>query len=186
MLDAIYCADWEERYYSFNQHWSADEQMASMRNGQGDEYFMLFTGGGCIFKTFAHEHAARNRVWTPQLSQLPALAPVIYREFFQEPAFSMANITSVGWYDPERRQWLMAEPDSETQAHLDPLLTLMHADQPAWAYADWAAEYFEVEADVEEIFNLAPLTQALLYRISETDLADVRADAGEIGYPLAE
>lgn len=42
MLDAIMSPEWEDRYYSFNSQWDAGEMMASMRNGSGDEYFILF------------------------------------------------------------------------------------------------------------------------------------------------
>lgn len=37
MLEAIVCPEWEYRYYSYNSRWSSGEEMASMRNGQGDE-----------------------------------------------------------------------------------------------------------------------------------------------------
>jgi hypothetical protein len=42
MLDAILSPEWEYRYYSFNSKWAPGERMASMRNGSGDEYFILF------------------------------------------------------------------------------------------------------------------------------------------------
>lgn len=43
-LDAIVCEDWESRFFSFNSKWhvKARERMASMRNGEGDEWFLLF------------------------------------------------------------------------------------------------------------------------------------------------
>jgi len=41
-LDAIISPDWEYRYYSFNSKWADGEMMASMRNGSGDDYFILF------------------------------------------------------------------------------------------------------------------------------------------------
>lgn len=54
-LDLIMCSEWEYRYYSFNNHWSSDEQMGSVRNGFGDSFFALFNEYGCFFKGFAHE-----------------------------------------------------------------------------------------------------------------------------------
>ena len=54
MLDAILSPEWEYRYYSFNSQWSEGKEMASIRNGSGDEVFLLFTGGGCILKVFDH------------------------------------------------------------------------------------------------------------------------------------
>jgi hypothetical protein len=57
MLDAIVSPNWEYRYFSFNGEWdvSRKERMASMRDGSGDEYFMLFSPKGAILKGFDHE-----------------------------------------------------------------------------------------------------------------------------------
>ena len=55
MLDAIMSPDWEYRYYSFDSKWGLNEMMASMRNGQGDDFFILFNNNGAIIKGFDHE-----------------------------------------------------------------------------------------------------------------------------------
>jgi len=57
-LDAILCDDWEMRYYSFNAGWNkkGKERMASMRNGEGDSWFLVFAPGGAFVKAFWHEH----------------------------------------------------------------------------------------------------------------------------------
>jgi hypothetical protein len=55
MLDAIMCPEWQYRLYSFNSKWAKGEQMGSMRDGQGDDLFALFTKDGCFLKGFAHE-----------------------------------------------------------------------------------------------------------------------------------
>ena len=47
MLDAILSPEWEYRHFSFNSRWAPFEQMGSMRNGQGDHYFALFSAVGC-------------------------------------------------------------------------------------------------------------------------------------------
>src|SRR6202035_3695076 len=53
VLDAILSPDWQYRYYSFNSRWAAGKQMASMRNGEGDHYFILFSQHGAILKGYA-------------------------------------------------------------------------------------------------------------------------------------
>src|SRR6185369_15285801 len=70
MLDAILSPDWEYRYYSFNSNWAPDEMMASMRNGSGDEYFILFNSIGAIIKGFDHESPM-----SPSASQSQATWP---------------------------------------------------------------------------------------------------------------
>lgn len=42
MLDAILTPDRESRYYSFDATWAEGEEMASMRDGSGDEYSIVF------------------------------------------------------------------------------------------------------------------------------------------------
>ena len=54
-LDAIISPEWDYRYYSFNSKWAEGKMMASMRNGSGDDYFILFNSQGAIMKGFAHE-----------------------------------------------------------------------------------------------------------------------------------
>ncbi len=54
--------EWEYRYYSINSKWDEGEMMASMRNGSGDEYFILFDSHGAIMKGFDHDIAAHSRV----------------------------------------------------------------------------------------------------------------------------
>ena len=52
MLDLILVQEWEYRYFSFNSIWDSGEMMASMRNGEGDEYFILFSKNGIAGKIF--------------------------------------------------------------------------------------------------------------------------------------
>src|SRR5690348_15606809 len=55
LLDAILCPDWSYRYYSFDRHWGVDVALGSMRNGQGDHYFCVFSTDGALLKGFEHE-----------------------------------------------------------------------------------------------------------------------------------
>src|SRR5690242_17751493 len=77
MLDAIISPEWEYRYYSFNSKWDKNKMMASMRNGEGDEYFILFNQHGAIIKGFAHERPMSsyanesNKVWKGIFENVP-------------------------------------------------------------------------------------------------------------------
>jgi len=53
MLDAILSPDRESRYYSFNAAWADGEKIASMRNGLGDEYSIVFSAEGVYVR--AHD-----------------------------------------------------------------------------------------------------------------------------------
>ena len=43
MLEAVLNPEWAYRSYAFNAHWSATETMASMHNGSGDEFSIVFS-----------------------------------------------------------------------------------------------------------------------------------------------
>ncbi len=96
MLDAIISPDWESRYFSFNSKWAPSEMMASMRNGCGDDYFILFTQYGAIIKGFWHEsplspYGNGGKVWDGILTE----APQEFAGFLAEPAFSINDTTFV-------------------------------------------------------------------------------------------
>src|SRR5262245_45608032 len=79
LLDAILCPDWEFRYYSFNAAWADGEQMGSMRNGSGAEFFANFSSAGCWLKGFvpgssmSPHRANPKRVWPGVLDEVPAV-----------------------------------------------------------------------------------------------------------------
>src|SRR3954465_12815096 len=79
MLDAIISPEWEYRYYSFDGTSTPGEAMASMRNGEGDEYAIFFTSAGAILKGFAHEASMSpyanedGSVWPGVLDDIPAV-----------------------------------------------------------------------------------------------------------------
>ena len=47
VLGAILSPEWDLRYYSFSK-WAEGEMMASMRNGSGDDWFLLFGPPGAV------------------------------------------------------------------------------------------------------------------------------------------
>ena len=61
-LDLILSPEWEYRYYSFNSRWSKDAQMASMRDGCGDEWWAVFyNNGSAALKGLSHQSPAWSR-----------------------------------------------------------------------------------------------------------------------------
>ncbi|HRG97192.1 MAG TPA: hypothetical protein PLR99_13155 [Polyangiaceae bacterium] len=202
-LDALLCPDWESRYYSFNSRWDAatGAEMASMRDGSGDEWFLWFSAAGAALKGFAHEAfmspfggrftpaEQRGRALYPGLlAGFPeALAP-----FLDEPAFDLDQATFVLWRLREDTAWRHGDlvwpaledgddPDG-SEALLSPL-----AGRPE-DYVAWAAEYFELEIapeDAAHVLALRPLDGAIVARLGgERTLEELREDLEEIGYPL--
>ena len=76
-----------ERFHSFNSTWSATEELASMRNGSGDEFDIVFPPAGAYVRGFDHEspfspyhHDDVPRTWPgvadSAARDLPALRPL--------------------------------------------------------------------------------------------------------------
>jgi hypothetical protein len=88
MIEAIVSPDWESRYYSFDAAWSPGEEMASMRNGSGDAYSIVFGPAGVFVRGFDHESPmspARNGdLWPGLVDAVPA----VFGAQVNEPAFS--------------------------------------------------------------------------------------------------
>ncbi len=190
VLDAIICPEWSYRYYSFNSRWASGEQMGSMRNGSGDEFFALFNAAGCFLKGLAHESPMAlggrgpGQVWPGVLDGVPE----VFGTCLAEPAFSMADTTFCLWRRPGDDSWRLGpvsfppgqDPDG-SEGLLSPL------DGEPETYRAWAEDYYEREiplAGVGHIYSHGPLTLALISSLNP-DLApeDLRADVDEIGYP---
>jgi hypothetical protein len=175
LLDAILCEDWQYRLFSFNAAWSADggERMASMRNGQGDEWFIVFVGEHAFFKAFWHEHPPADP------AAIFAGLPSVLEAQRQEPAFSMEDVTFGGWYDPAQGWTLRGDlaPFSEE------LAILSGSAEVAQAYV---ASYFEVAlplAPIEQLLRGAPLDAALVAQIApDRSMESLQGDTDEVGY----
>jgi hypothetical protein len=190
MLDAILSREWKYRYYSFNARWSRGEQMGSMRDGCGDDFFALFNAAGCFFKGFAHEapmspYGRRpKRIWRGVLDSVPAE----FAACLKEPAFSMEDTTFCIWRRYTDGSWQRGAIHFPTGADPDGSGSLLSAldGQPA-SYKAWAEDYYEQVvplAAVRHVYAHKPLTDNLVQRLNpEVTLEELAADIEEIGYP---
>ena len=190
LLDAIISPEWEYRYYSFNANWAEGEMMASMRNGSGDEYFILFTSQGAIMKGFAHESllspwsSAGEQVWPGVLDQVPAE----FEEFLTEPAFSMAETTFCIWRRNGDPSWQTGEieyPDEDDHDGSEDLLFIL--DGEPTTYQEFAEQYYEHSIDlgvVKNVYEQQVLTSQMIEKLNpEVSLENVQSDLEEIDYP---
>lgn len=190
-LDAILSPEWESRYYSFVAGWAPGEQMASMRNGSGDEWSIVFTTAGAYLRGFAHESkmspfASGGEPWPGVLDTVP----YEFAECVDEPAFSSDDtpcVTVCVWRGAADDRWhhgdidYPAGPDPDGSASLFGVLL----DPTPASYRAFAEDYYEVEVDAEaaaEIFASAPLTDNLVQRLNpDLHLADLADDVAAIG-----
>jgi hypothetical protein len=192
MLDAILEPEWESRYYSFDPAWGS-EQLGSMRNGEGDWFFVWFAGRErVVIKGFAHESAMTpfkrpdKEPWPGLFDGLPDT--LAYARDMQE--FPPEEVTFCIWHE-EGGAWKTGpvefpsgEEDPDGSAELLRLLD----DEPR-SYVRFAAKYYERKVDlrtVHAIYVNRPLTREMISKINpEADAAQVLKEAAEIGYPIA-
>lgn len=190
MLDAIMSPDWENRYYSFNSKWHDGEMMASMRNGKGDEYFILFNSHGVIIKGFAHEstmspfNSELPRLWQGVLDSVPS----DFQDFLSEPAFSIDEATFCIWRKYSDSYWQVGEidyPEGEDPDGSEELLSILDGNPEI--YQEFAEEYYEEEiplSAVRHIYEHNPLTKNIVSDLNpDVSIRQLKEDIEEIGYP---
>ena len=156
-LDAIISPEWEYRYYSFNSKWAEEEMMASMRNGSGDEYFILFNSHGAIMKGSAHESPMSpwatdsEQVWPGVLTDVPGE----FQEFLTEPAFSIGDTTFCIWrrnVDPSWQVGQIDYPEEDDPDGSEDLLFIL--DGAPTTYREFADQYYERPIDLSAVIHV--------------------------------
>ena len=176
VLDLILIPEWEFRYFSFNSKWDSNEMMASMRNGEGDEYFILFSKDGLIGKIYSISEGI-----VPNKDTILQMIPNEFNNFKNEPAFNLDNITCCIWRKFSDRDWSIAPVMKNI-----PLLNFFVEDETY--YQNWVEEYLEKSLDVKQIkaiFDHVPLNRDLVTDLNdERSFEDVEEEVKEIGYPI--
>lgn len=135
MLDAIFAEEWLDRYYSFNSKWSDTEEFFEMRNGEGDQVLILFTGYGCVINGMTHEYYPKDK------RKLTNRLPEKYHEFiFGEPVNSIGTTFCI-WTNTNSR-WTIGEV-SDFDDGSSEILNIF--DGNPQTYFNWATDYFELE-----------------------------------------
>jgi hypothetical protein len=192
VLDAIIQRNWVDRYYSFNARWDANEQMASMRNGEGDSWFCVFGTAGAFLKGFAHESVMAMARSGPN-SPYPGIlnhVPKVFESYLSEPAFSMERTTFCIWRTHADSHWCtgnIAFPPGEDPDGSAQMLSIFDC-RPA-TYHEWAQRYYRRPVSlalVEQIYGHRPLTSEIVHGLNPaTDLSELSDDLNEIAYPLS-
>jgi len=199
MLDAIMSPEWLSRCFSFDSAWSLEENLASMRDGSGDEYSIVFSGAGAWARGFAHESPMSPYRVTP-LQLWPGLidgVPEPFRPMTEEPSFSELDGTLLAtlcfWREPGDAAWRcgpveLPEWEDEDADGAQLLFDVLVDGRPE-AYRDFAEQHHEVALDLDAfriVYRLAQLTSAVVAALNPAlEFADVEDDMHAIGYPVA-
>ncbi len=185
VLDAVLCPEWEYRYFSFNAHWGPEEKLASMRNGEGDDWLILWSPQGTIVKGFRHgSPMAQNAPWAGVLEQVPEE----FADFLRDDGFSFGQTTFCLWRRPFDAGWCVGEidypdhPDPDGAQHL-----LRFLDGEPETYRAWAEEYYGVPLDprvIEQIYRQDPHSPFVIRALNpDTSLTELENELQQIGYP---
>ena len=190
MLDAIMSPEWEYRYYSFNSKWDQGEMMASMSNGSGDGFFILFDSHGAIMKGFDHESAMspwsaeEEKTWSGIFDDVPDE----FQSFLAEPAFSIQESTFCIWRRYIDSSWQVGTidyPDEDDPDGSEWMLSIL--DGQPLTYKEFAESYYERPLDldaIDQIYRHVPLTNEIVAQLNdETTLESLTADIEQIAYP---
>lgn len=196
VLEAVLSPEWADRYHSFDDHWSGTQSMASMRNGSGDEYSIVFSAAGAYVRGFDHESPmspyAEDGPWPGVLDDVPD----VFRPCVEEPAFSddgMPRVTACMWRETGDDDWRTGTIDFPDEGTDDPdgatYLFQLLVDRSPEAFQQWAEDYYEVPVDLEavrHVLSSRPLTEDVVRALnSEIVVADLAEDIAEIGYPTS-
>ena len=191
MLDAIIQREWDYRYYSFNSKWADYGEMASMRNGQGDEWFCVFGPPGVFLKGFDHESPMSpwtqdtQEVWPGVLDSIPEA----FNSCVKEPAFSIQDTTFCVWRTNEDAHWkkgVVSYPGGEDPDGSGGLLFILDGNPNT--YKEWAEDYFEKSISlpaIQQIYAHTALTPEIVCALNPSiEFASILGDAEEIAYPF--
>ncbi|MER7578945.1 hypothetical protein [Kitasatospora sp. NPDC097691] len=181
MLDAILSPDdWGSRRYRYDSRWSAENALGSMRDGWGNDWFVLFSPVGVYGRNFDQG--------VPTTLKPLAAVPEEFRGFVEELGSGGEEepiATAFFWRTHQAAAW---QGDAVDECEAGPFGLLL--DCSAGAYRDWAEEHFEPEqpldlAAVEHVLALHPLTPAVVAALNpDTDPEELAEDLAEIGFPV--
>ncbi len=158
--------------------------MGSMRNGCGDDLFVLFSAYGAFVKGFDHERWEQYPV-----KDAYATVSACFSEAVQEPAFSPEQVTFCCWFSNEVEKWNYAEipPLDPDENGSNEMLDILGGDPDK--YLTFAQEYYEIEVSADSVaavFNHTSMTIALAQSLNpEIEFKSLLEDLAQISYPIA-
>ncbi len=179
-LDAMLSPEWEYRYFSFDSAWAPNEAMGSIRNGSGDDVFVLFNQSGCFLKGFSHEFYQEDL--SPD--KFYKDVPLAFLEASKEPAFTPSNVSFCAWYQNETGEWAQSVDDEKLNSDIFFLLQDLNGSPES--YVAFASDYFEVEleiATVRTVLQKKPISRELALSFNTLiDYNMLSKELSSIGY----
>jgi len=194
MVEAVLNPD-GERYHSFSATWSASREAASMRNGSGDEFDIVFSLAGAYIRGFDHESPmspyANDVPWPGVVDSVPE----VFRECVTEPAFTfdgMPGVTVCMWREAGDDRWRAGDIDFP-EGYADPdgsdRLFRLLTDPTPEAFHTFAEDNYDGAVDIDAVRHVyahRPLTRDIVRTLNgAVSLLAVSRAAMAIGYAVA-
>ncbi|PCJ58345.1 MAG: hypothetical protein COA79_13900 [Planctomycetota bacterium] len=174
-LDAIVCPDWEFRYFSYNSQWSEGEEMGSLRDGSGGQWFFWKKGELAGYKCISPEDGVVEYI-SDHFKDIPSS----YNSFINEPAFSMLDSSCV-WYLMDNN-WIKLGVDIKHVLTLEKVISWEPIN-----YKEWAEEYYEENLDLEAISHIFTGNINVSHITSlnpDVEMSELTTELEEIGMAL--
>ncbi len=178
ILELIIMTEWEFRYFSYNSNWDTKEEMASMRDGCGNHYFILFNEQGMIIKGY-DKRVQKNKI---TIKRILRDIPSEFQSVLNEPAFIIEKTNFCIWAKYDENKFNGSTDYLKTKS------SLINMVLGTWdGYRTWATDYYEREIDstvVKDIFQYLPLNSKIISKINNSiSIEDIETEISEIGYP---
>jgi hypothetical protein len=172
LLDAIIEPEWQYRYFSYNSKWFDFEEMGSLRDGSGGEWFLWISGQLAGYKCLSPEDGLMS-----DIESVKNKIPSSYDAFVSEPAFSMDKATCI-WY-LEKSEWVKFGLPVKWLIDLDTVLKWHAID-----YHAWATGYYERGINIsvlEKIFEGSFSNDLAIKLNPEIEMDGLQIELEEIG-----
>lgn len=194
-LDVVLSPDDDDRYHLYDTAWAPGEELASMRDGAGNEYSVVFTAAGAYVRGFDHESPMSpyatddEQPWPGVLDAVPE----VFRKCVAEPAFSDESgtpcVTVCLWREHRDTGWQhgVIEFPGGGGDGAGWMFALL-ADGTPEAFQKWAQGYYEKPIDLDAVRHVYagyPLTANVVTALNPaTTLAAIADSVAATGYPL--
>ncbi|MFG2867260.1 hypothetical protein [Streptomyces sp. NPDC048338] len=182
------------RHHRFDAHWTGTQELASMDNGGGDAYSVVFSAAGAYIRGFDHTspmspYAGDGTPWPGVVDTVPE----VFRSCVEDPAFrqeGIPHITVSLWRETTDEQWHTGEVDFDGGRSVpdgsDWLFRRLVEGTPE-KYRAWAQRYYGTPVDLDaviDVYGLRPLTPDMVAALNPAVTPAQLGDAmTSIGYP---
>lgn len=171
--EAIVEPEWEYRYFSYDSNWAPGEEMASMRDGSGGHWFVLFQENQIGYKCISPDDGLIDNI-----QEVESRIPDKYREFIEEPAFYRGEATAIWLFEGDA--WIKHGKESVKYiVDLEQVIEWTVDD-----YKEWAEEYYERNVDLEALKLVFDhkISDRVVKKLNENlSISDIREDLEQIG-----